>query len=121
MKKSVKKIEKYFSTLCQELPHICPHEEDDWEWRDEGMELMGSGDLPGAEKKFKELILAEPQHHDGYEGLALVYQKLGRREEALLLIDHAVTLAEGFLEEGTLDPEVLEEIKEERRQILKMD
>jgi len=84
------------------------------------MRMLRSGDLEGAKKKFEQLILAEPEHHDGYEGLALIYQSKGRRKEALLLIEHALTLAKGFFEEGTLDQEILDEMEEEKREILDM-
>jgi tetratricopeptide (TPR) repeat protein len=80
-----------------------------------------SDDLEGAGRKFEQLILAEPEHHDGYEGLAVVYQRKGRKEEALLLIEHALTLARGFFEEGTLDQEILDEMEEEKRKILNME
>jgi len=82
--------------------------------------MLRSGDLEGAEKKFEQLILAEPEHHDGYEGLALVCQNRGRKDQALLLIEHALTLATGFFEEGALDQEILDEIEEEKREILEM-
>jgi tetratricopeptide (TPR) repeat protein len=61
------------------------------------MRMLRSGDLKGAEKKFEQLILAEPEHHDGYEGLALVCRSKEKKEEALLLIEHALNLARDFL------------------------
>ena len=82
--------------------------------------MLRSGNLEGAEKKFEQLILVEPEHHDGYEGLALVCQRKGRKDEALLLIEHALTLARFFFEEGTLDQEILDEMEEEKREILDM-
>ena len=114
------RIERILGELKQRHPNIRTHEEDDDDWRQEGMRMQRSGDLEGAEKKFEQLILAEPEHHDGYEGLALVYERKGGGKEALLLIDHALTLARGFLEEGTLDQEILDEIEEEKRKILDM-
>lgn len=94
------------------------HEEDDDDWWQEGMRMLRSGDLEGAKKRFEQLILAEPERHDGYEGLAQVYEIEGRGKEALLLIEYALTLARGFFEEGTLDQEILDEIEEEKRKIL---
>jgi len=100
-KKLDPRIERFLGELKQRHPNIRAHEEDDDDWWQEGMRMLRSGDLEGAEKKFEQLILAEPEHHDGYEGLALIYQSKGRRKEALLLIEHALTLAKGFFEEGT--------------------
>jgi tetratricopeptide (TPR) repeat protein len=111
-------MERVLAELKQRHPKIRAHEEDDDDWWQEGMRMLRSGDLEGAEKKFEQLILAEPEHHDGYEGLAVVYQNKGRRKEALLLIEQALTLARGFFEEGTLDQEILDEIEEEKRKIL---
>jgi tetratricopeptide (TPR) repeat protein len=112
------RIERFLAELKQRHPNIRPHEEDDDDWWQEGMRMLGSGNLEGAEKKFEQLILAEPEHHDGYEGLALVCQQRERKDQALYLIEHALTLARGFFEEGTLDQEILDEIEEEKREIL---
>ncbi|MEW6376629.1 MAG: DUF1841 family protein [Thermodesulfobacteriota bacterium] len=119
-RKSDPRIERFLGKLKQRHPDIRAHEEDDDDWWQEGMRMLRSGDLKGAEKKFEQLILAEPEHHDGYEGLALVCQSKGKKEEALLLIEHALTLAKGFFDEGTLDQEILDEMEEEKREILDM-
>jgi tetratricopeptide (TPR) repeat protein len=114
------RIERFLTKLRKRHPNIRTHEEDDDDWWREGMRMLGSGNLEGAEKRFEQLILAEPEHHDGYEGLALVCRKKGKKDQALLLIEHAVALARGFFEEGTLDQEILDEIEEEKRKILDM-
>jgi tetratricopeptide (TPR) repeat protein len=114
------RIGRFLGELKQRHPNIRAHQEDDDDWWREGMRMLRSGDLEGAEKKFEQLILAEPEHHDGYEGLALVCQSKGREKEALLLIEHALGLAKGFFEEGSLDQEILDEIEEEKRKILEM-
>ena len=114
------RIERFLAELKQRHPNIRAHEEDDDDWWQEGMRMLRSGNLEGAEKKFEQLILVEPEHHDGYEGLALVCQRKGRKDEALLLIEHALTLARFFFEEGTLDQEILDEMEEEKREILDM-
>lgn len=114
------RIERFLAELKQRHPNIRAHEEDDDDWWQEGMRMLRSDNLEGAEKKFEQLILAEPEHHDGYEGLALVCQHRGRKDQALLLIEHALTLARGFFEEGTLDQEILDEMEEEKREILDM-
>ena len=114
------RIERFLAELKQRHPNIRAHEEDDDDWWQEGMRMLRSGDLEGAGKKFEQLILAEPEHHDGYEGLALVCREKGKKDQALLLIDNALALAMGFFEEGTLDQEILDEIEEERKKILDM-
>jgi tetratricopeptide (TPR) repeat protein len=114
------RIERFLAELRQRHPDIRAHEEDDDDWWKEGMRMLRSGDLEGAGKKFERLILAEPEHHDGYEGLALVCREKGKKDQALLLIDHALALAMGFFEEGTLDQEILDEIEGEKRKILDM-
>ena len=109
--------EQFLAMLRQELPHIKTHQEDDWDWYVEGMEFLRNGELEKAKKKFKALILSQPQHHDGYEGLARVYLVKGRLEEALFLMDEAIKLAEKFLKDGSLDVEVWEELKQFRKEI----
>ena len=113
-------IERFLTELEKRHSNIRAHEEDDDDGWQEGMRMQRSGDLEGAEKKFEQLILAEPEHHDGYEGLALVCREKGKKDQALLLIDHALALATGFFEEGTLGQEILDEIEEEKRKILDM-
>jgi tetratricopeptide (TPR) repeat protein len=114
------RIERFLTELRQRHPHIRPHEEDDDDWWQEGIRMLRSGNLEGAEKKFEQLILAEPEHHDGYEGLALVCQHRGRKDLGLYLIEHALALARGFFEEGALDQEILGEMEEEKRGMLNM-
>lgn len=114
------RIERFLAELKQKHPNIRAHEEEDDNWWQEGMRMLRSGDLEGAGKKFEQLILAEPEHHDGYEGLGLVCREKGKKNQALFLIDHALALAMGFFEEGTLDQEILDEIEEEKRKILDM-
>lgn len=111
--------EQFLKELRQEIPYIKAFEEDDWDWYNEGIELLKKGDFERAEKKFKELILSQPDHHDGYEGLARVYMKMGRLEDSLFLIEAAIELAGKFLEDGSLDIEILEELKHLREDIRK--
>ncbi len=109
--------EQFLKMLRQEIPYIKAHEEDDWDWYNEGMGLLKKGEFEKAEKKFKELILSQPEHHDGYEGLARVYMMKGRLKEALFLIGEAIQLAEKFLKDDSIDIEVLEELKQLREEI----
>jgi tetratricopeptide (TPR) repeat protein len=118
--KTNRRIERFLADLKQRHPNIRAHEEDDDDWWQEGMRMLISDDLEEAEKTFEQLILAEPEHHDGYEGLALVCLHKERKDQALLLIEHALTLARGFFDEGTLDQETLDDMEEEKREILDM-
>lgn len=115
-------IEQFVAKLRAEIPDIHPGAEDDWDWAwaDEGMDLLDTGELLLAERKFQELILARPGHFDGYEGLALVYQDMRRRREAVMLIGHAVLLAQEFLRQDFIDREVFDAIADEQHDILNM-
>jgi len=100
----------------KQFPEIRMHEEDDWEWFEGAKELEQEGKHLAAEILFKKLIVAQPTHHDGYEGLALMYQRLGR-PEAVPLIREAYRIALGFFEEDSLDKPVLDEIEAEMKSI----
>ena len=112
--------EDYLEQVRREFPRIRPQRERDWDWRDRGIKLLEEGNLTGAERQFKQLILSQPEHHDGFEGLALTYSRMGRREEALFLMQQALTRARHFLADGALDPGALEQIEQEYQQLLRM-
>jgi len=82
--------------------------------------LLEGGEALLAERKFQELMIAQPEEPDGYEGLALVYGELGRKEEALVLIEHAVALARDLLRRDFIDRHVLDELLAEQRRIESM-
>ncbi len=115
--KKSKEIRRIIYKLHSEIPHIRAHREEDDFWTAEGTGFLKAGEYKKAERKFKELILAQPDHHDGYEGLALVYCQMGKQKEARILINEAVRLARGFLEDGSLDKDVLDEILAEKTDI----
>jgi len=110
------------AALGRRFPEIRPYGEDDWDWTwaDEGMDYLDAGDYAMAELKFQQVVVSQPDHCDGYEGLALLYQRIGSRREALILIDEAVRIARLHVNRGWMDPEVLEEIAAERESILGM-
>jgi tetratricopeptide (TPR) repeat protein len=112
----------YLKGLQEQFPDVKPYGEDDWDWTwaDDGYQFLEACDFGMAELTFQRLIVARPQDPDGYEGLALVYQALGIREQALALIDEAVRLAGIHVDEDRLDPEALEEICEEQLRIQEM-
>jgi len=114
--------EKFLKGLREQFPDIRPYDEDDWDWTwgDEGLEFLEAGDFGMAELKFQQLIAAQPEHPDGYEGLALVYKQIQRKQEAVVLIDEAVRLAEVLMEKGHLDSEALDEMFMEQAEIRAM-
>ena len=67
------KSNPYIAEIYREITYIRPYEEDDWEWTFHGMSLLKRGKLKRAERKFKELLVAQPKHHDGYEGQGAVF------------------------------------------------
>lgn len=105
-----------------ENPDIRPRGEDDWDWTwaDEGFDLLECGDVLLAERRFQQLMLAQPDQPEGYEGLALVYGELGRKEEALVLIERAVDLATDLLQKDFIDQNVLDELLDEQDRIEKL-
>jgi hypothetical protein len=115
-------ISAYMERLREQNPDIrpCGEEDWDWNWADEGVDLMECGEYLLAERKFQELILARPNEYEGYEGLALVCRALWLKEEAALLIGHAVLLAQAEVERDLLDRAVLDELAAEQNEILSM-
>jgi tetratricopeptide (TPR) repeat protein len=110
----------YLKQVRKDVAYIKPHANDDLEWYNEGMTLLRNDQLEAAELKFKELIMSQPQHQDGYYGLALVYKKLGRREEAIFFMQEAIDRAKGFLKAGTIDQEAIDWLEQELREIEEM-
>lgn len=110
----------YLKQIKEEISYIRPYENDDLAWYNEGMKLLRNDQLEAAELKFKELLMSQPQHHNGYHGLALVYQKRGRKEEAVFFMQEAIGKAEKFLDQGTLDQEALDWLEGNLKQIQQM-
>ncbi len=110
----------YLEQIRKEIRYIKLHTNLDWVWHEEGLALLKSGKLHAAELKFKELVMSQPEHFDGYEGLALVYQRRGHKAKALFFIQEAISRAKRFLDEDTLDQAVWDEIEQEFRKIQQM-
>ena len=112
-------LKEFVKKLLKKYPDIRPNREDDWDWTwaDDGFDFLELGELEQAEYMFEQVIVSQPQHFEGYEGLALTYQAAGRNNEAIPLIDHAVKLAKRALKKDTLDREVYNEIVGEQRTI----
>lgn len=60
---------------------------------------------------FKKLALAQPERFDGYYGLAQVYQRQQLIPQAILFAYEALRLAQAFLDDGSLDPIGMQELK----------
>jgi tetratricopeptide (TPR) repeat protein len=103
--------------LRAEFPFVRPFEEDDDNWWNEGLDALEANQLNRAEQIFKKLTLAQPEHFDGYYGLAQVYQRQDHLDLAILFADEAIRLGQVFLADGSLDPSTLAEMKQFRRQL----
>ncbi len=98
--------------MRSEFPFIRPfEEEDDEHWWNDGLDALDANRLLAAEQIFKKLALAQPEHFDGYYGLAQVYQRQGQLALALLFADEAVRRGQAFIDDGTLDPITMVEMK----------
>lgn len=109
--------QNYLKRIQKEFSHIEPYSEDDLEWWNEGLDLIDQGKLVEAEKKFKMLVVSQPEHSDGFEGLSKVYSKLNRIAEAKYFIDLAVEKAKKSVQAGHTDPEILELILDQQKAI----
>ena len=74
--------------------------------------------LDAAEETFKKLVLAQPNHHDGFNGLGLVYAKKGDRPAAELFLRAAITRAEQMVRNGDMDDELLDPIRADLDRLL---
>lgn len=108
----------YLQQIQAEFAHITAHDEDDLEWWNEGLDLIGQGKLDQAEERFKMLVMSQPDNFDGYEGLAMVYTKLNRLEEALYFSDLAVEKATRLYQDGSIDQVVLDLVQKTRQSIV---
>jgi len=112
----------YVAGLYGQFPDIRPYDVDDWDfaWADEGYQFLEACDFGMAELTFQRLIAARPDDPDGFEGLAMVYQALGMRDWAVLLIDEALRLANIKYRADALDQEVLDDLATAQQRILSM-
>ena len=106
--------------MRQEFTDIRPFaEEDDLFWWEEGKAALEADQLERAEKIFKKLALAQPEHFDGYYGLAQVYQRQHQLPRAIIFADEAVRLAAAMPADGpySLDPSTLLKLRAFRFQL----
>lgn len=110
----------YLVAMKRRRPDVHPYKEDDWDWMDEGLDYLDDGQFDMAEMRFEELTLSQPNFSDGYEGLARLNMAVGRKKEAMFLVDEALRLAKEYLDRGDLPSSVCEAIAELRAQIVAM-
>jgi tetratricopeptide (TPR) repeat protein len=104
----------------QQYPDIRPfEEEDDIHWWNQGLELIDAGDLDAAEETFQKLVLAQPEHSDGFNGLGRVYARKRDRPAAELFLHAAIAKAEQMVRDGHMDAEVLDLIRGDLDRLLR--
>lgn len=114
-------VSEHIEQFRKQYPHIRPfEEEDDLEWRDQGLDLLSDGKLDQAEETFAKLALAQPNHSDGFEGLGLVYEKRGDRLKAEIFLREALVRIERMVQEGSMAPIFLKRIHSDLDRILNM-
>jgi len=109
---SDKLFDAYLQKMKTDFSYIKPLEEDDDAIEKAGLEAFKAGDFEIAEKKFKELAVSQPDHHSGLEYLALLYSRTGKFELAAAIQEEAIKIAKRFLEDDSIDVEVIEEMEE---------
>ncbi len=105
-------ISEYLEQINRQYPNIRPYEEeDDIEWWNQGLDMIQAGRLDAAEEIFKKLVLAQPEHSDGFNGLGLVYEKRADQTMAELFLKEAIRRAEQMVKDGDMDVELLDMIR----------
>ena len=112
-------IAERIEQIRKEYPQIRPfEEEDDIEWWNEGLDLIKAGKLDEAEATFKKLILAQPNHSDGFNGLGLVYAKKADKPAAEAFLREAIAKAEMAVSNSDMDTWVLNNIHADLNRLL---
>jgi tetratricopeptide (TPR) repeat protein len=101
----------YIAEIIKEFPDIKEGQEDDKNWGNEGFQLLKSENYEQAEIKFKMLTRSQPSHHEGFEGLAYLYYKIGDFRAAIWFMGKAIKIAKRFLKDDSIDPAIIEEME----------
>lgn len=113
-------LSDYIERCRKQYPNIRPfEEEDDVHWWNQGLDAMDEGDLDLAENIFRKLVLAQPNHSDGFNGLGLVYEKRAQPAQAEIFLKEAISKAEQMLKDGSMDPEGVNIIRADLQRVLK--
>jgi tetratricopeptide (TPR) repeat protein len=107
----------YIEEIRREITYITAYHHEDDDWYFEGQAFLELGRFEEAELKFKELLLSQPEHPDGYQGLAYTYEAQGDFDKAAFFIAEAVRRAASFLEDDALDPEVMDDLLAAQRRM----
>lgn len=107
----------FLDEIKKEYSHIKPHEERD-EFKSFSSDIERY-ELTEAEDFFKRLIQSQPEHHDGFWGLARVYKKKGDRDKMIYFYDQAIKRAKEFLKENAIDLVVIKMIESEKDDAIK--
>ena len=101
----------YIVEIIKEFPNLYEGEENDDNWANEGFEFLRSKNYERAEIKFKMLTRSQPNHHDGFLGLAYLYYEIGDYQKAIWFMGKAIKIAREFLKDDSIDLEVIEEME----------
>ena len=121
-KKPYGKCCAFLDEIKKEYSHIIPHDYDaNVGWYGNGCYRLNFDDLDENELKkkeefFKKLIQFQPQHHDSFHALAMIYRKRGERDKTIYFYDQAIKRAKEFLKDDSIDPIVIEKLEEEREE-----
>jgi len=112
-------ISEYIEQFRLQYPQIRPlEEEDDVEWWNQGLDQIEAGQLDRAEETFKKLVLAQPNHSDGFNGLGMVYEKTNDPHKAELFLREAISKAKVMVSDGSMDVELLNMIHKDLNRVL---
>jgi tetratricopeptide (TPR) repeat protein len=100
----------FIERIQKEFPNLKPNQEDSDGWLNEANALLHANQLAEAEQKFKACLVAEPDFHGGFEGLAEIYRQQGRVAEARYFAQQALMRARRFINDGSMDQVVFDEI-----------
>jgi tetratricopeptide (TPR) repeat protein len=84
--------ENYIAEIIKEFPNLKPGEENDENWGNEGFQFLRDKNYEQAGIKFKMLTRSQPNHHEGFEGLAYLYYELGDRKKTICFMEKAIKI-----------------------------
>ncbi|OQX20426.1 MAG: hypothetical protein BWK75_04860 [Candidatus Altiarchaeales archaeon A3] len=117
--KQYEKCCMFLDEIRKEYSDIKPNDEDGVELFNKGMNYLNCGELTKAEKLFKILTQSQPQHHDGFLGLAQIYLKKGERDKMIYFYEQAIKRAKEFLKDDSIDLEAIEYMENEMKEAIK--
>ena len=104
-------IMNYIEEIKKEFPEIMPGMQNDLEWAHQALDFLRKGNIAKAETIYKKLCLSQPQHHEGFAGLAHVYYFTGEKDKSQWFMKEAIKRAKEFLADGSIDPSIIEDLE----------